>query len=94
MKNLTEEQKIKISAIYGELSGEGLTEEEIYVLYGTKKEDIIIESSVTDSSIVDSPVVEKELSLEEKINEIWEYYDSCMGIEFKTEDELLEYLGI
>ena len=42
MKNLTEEQKRKISAIYGELSGEGVTEEEIYVLYGTKKEDIII----------------------------------------------------
>lgn len=89
MKNLTNEQIERINNLYALVSGEGegLTKDEIIAMYGADNVEFIEseEDYVND--------LQEEISIENKIEELCQYYD-CAGFGIKKEKDLFRLLGI
>lgn len=87
MKNLTKEQIERINEVFDSI-GEGFTEEELFQMYGEDNVEFV--ESEEDS--IESNEME-EMSFEEKIDYIFEYYN-CAGFDIKTEEDLFKLLNI
>ena len=87
MKNLTKEQIERINEVFDSI-GEGFTEEELFQMYGEDNVEFV--ESEEDS--IESNEME-EMSFEEKIDCIFEYYN-CAGFDIKTEEDLFKLLNI
>lgn len=88
MKNLTNEQIEKINEVFDSISGEGFTEEEIFEMYGEDN----VEFVESEENSIESNEIE-EMSFEEKIDCIIEYYN-CAGFDIKAEEDLFKFLDI
>lgn len=89
MKNYTKEQIERINEVFDSINGEeeGLTKEEIIAMYGSDNVEFI--ESEEDSA----SELQEEISIEDKIEELCQYYD-CAGFGIKTEQDLFRLLGI
>ena len=88
MKNLTKEQIERINDVFDSISGEGFTEEEIFEMYGEDN----VEFVESEENSIGSNEIE-EMSFEEKIDCIIEYYN-CAGFDIQTEEDLFRFLNI
>ena len=89
MKNLTKEQIKKLNEVFNSISGEGLTEKEIFEMYGAEN----VEFVENEKDSIESNEIQEEMYLKDKIEAIWQYYD-CAGFDIKSEQDLFVFLGI
>lgn len=90
MENLTSEQIKRINEVYDSISGEEeYTKEEIIAMYGENAIEFVegAEDSTTENEL------SEEISLEDKIEDIWQYYE-CAGFAIETEKDLFRLLGV
>lgn len=89
MKNLTKEQIERINEEYDSIIEEGWNGMEI--IRKLEKMRNCVENNV--EFIENEEETIENVSLEDKIEGIWQYYD-CAGLELETEEDLFRYLGI